>query len=132
MDAVPRNDINLDAEDHRCQEGGKTDLFELAHQGTLFLDEIGDISPKIQSRLLRVLQEKEDTEGRRNQEHARDVRVVAATNKDLAEMVKHGSFREDLYYRLNKLYVQIPQLRERREDIELLFKHFLIQKNGST
>ena len=113
-----------------AKRGGKTGLFELAHQGTLFLDEIGDISPKIQSRLLRVLQEKELLRVGGTKNIPVDVRVVAATNKDLADMVKRGSFREDLYYRLNKLYVQIPPLRERREDIELLFRHFIIQKNG--
>jgi transcriptional regulator with PAS, ATPase and Fis domain len=113
-----------------AKRGGKTGLFELAHQGTLFLDEIGDISPKIQSRLLRVLQEKEVLRVGGTKNIPVDVRVIAATNKDLSDMVKRGSFREDLYYRLNKLYVQIPPLRERREDIELLFRHFLVQKNG--
>ena len=113
-----------------AKRGGKTGLFEQAHQGTLFLDEIGDISPKIQSRLLRVLQEKEVLRVGGTKNIPVDVRVVAATNKDLFEMVKKGSFREDLYYRLNKLYVHIPPLRERRDDIELLFRHFLIQKNG--
>ena len=113
-----------------AKRGGKTGLFELANQGTLFLDEIGDISPKIQSRLLRVLQEKEVLKVGGTKNIPVDVRVVAATNKDLFDMVKKGSFREDLYYRLNKLYVHIPPLRERREDIELLFKYFLVQKNG--
>ena len=113
-----------------AKRGGKTGLFELANQGTLFLDEIGDISPKIQSRLLRVLQEKEVLKVGGTKNIPVDVRVVVATNKDLFDMVKQGRFREDLYYRLNKLYVHIPPLRERREDIELLFRHFLVQKNG--
>ena len=113
-----------------AKRGGKTGLFELAHQGTLFLDEIGDISPKIQSRLLRVLQEKEVLRVGGTKNIPVDVRVVAATNKDLTSMVREGRFREDLYYRLNKLYVHIPPLRERKEDIEPLFRHFLIQKNG--
>jgi len=105
-------------------------LFELANQGTLFLDEIGDISPKIQSRLLRVLQEKEVLKVGGTKNIPVDVRVVAATNKNLFEMVKKGQFREDLYYRLKKLSVKIPPLRERSEDILPLFHHFLIQKNG--
>jgi len=114
-----------------AKRGGKVGLFELANQGTLFLDEIGDISPKIQSRLLRVLQEKEVLKVGGSKNIPVDVRVVAATNKDLFEMVKKGSFREDLYYRLKKLYIHIPPLRSRREDIQLLFTHFLVQKHGS-
>ena len=113
-----------------ARRGGKTGLFELAHQGTLFLDEIGDISPKIQSRLLRVLQEKEVLRVGGTRNIPVDVRIVAATNKDLLSMVRQGRFREDLYYRLNKLYVHIPPLRERKEDIEPLFRHFIVQKNG--
>ena len=113
-----------------ARRGGKTGLFELASQGTLFLDEIGDTSPKIQSRLLRVLQEKEVLKVGGTKNIPVDVRVVAATNKDLYAMVKKGLFREDLYYRLKKLYIHIPPLRERREDILPLFNHFLIQKNG--
>jgi transcriptional regulator with PAS, ATPase and Fis domain len=113
-----------------AKKGGKVGLFELANQGTLFLDEIGDISPKIQSRLLRVLQEKEILKVGGSRNIPVDVRVVAATNKNLTDMVRKGSFREDLYYRLKKLYIHIPALRERREDILPLFNHFLIQKNG--
>ena len=113
-----------------ARRGGKTGLFELANQGTLFLDEIGDTSTKIQSRLLRVLQEKEVLRVGGSKNIPVDVRVVAATNKDLSAMVKAGSFREDLYYRLKKLYVHIPPLRERPEDIQPLFNHFLIQKHG--
>ena len=113
-----------------ARRGGKTGLFELANQGTLFLDEIGDTSPKIQSRLLRVLQEKEVLKVGGTKNIPVDVRVVAATNKDLYAMVKKGLFREDLYYRLKKLYIHIPPLRERREDILPIFNHFLIQKNG--
>ena len=113
-----------------AKRGGKTGLFELANQGTLLLDEIGDTSAKIQSRLLRVLQEKEVLKVGGTQNIPVDVRVVAATNKDLYAMVKKGLFREDLYYRLKKLYIHIPPLRERREDILPIFNHFLIQKNG--
>ena len=113
-----------------AKRGGRIGLFELANQGTLFLDEIGDTSPKIQSRLLRVLQEKEVLRVGGAKNIPVDVRVVAATNKDLHAMVKAGTFREDLYYRLKKLYVHIPPLRERKDDIQPLFNHFLIQKNG--
>jgi len=113
-----------------AKKGGKVGLFELANQGTLFLDEIGDISPKIQSRLLRVLQEKEVLKVGGSKNIPVDVRVVAATNRNLSDMVRKGSFREDLYYRLKKLYIHIPPLRERREDILPLFNHFLIQKSG--
>ena len=113
-----------------AKRGGKVGLFELANQGTLFLDEIGDISTKIQSRLLRVLQEREVLKVGGAKNIPVDVRVVAATNRDLFEMVKKGSFREDLYYRIKKLYLHIPPLRERKEDIQPLFNHFLIQKNG--
>jgi transcriptional regulator with PAS, ATPase and Fis domain len=113
-----------------AKRGGKVGLFELANQGTLFLDEIGDISPKIQSRLLRVLQEREILKVGGTKNIPVDVRVVAATNKDLMEMVRKGNFREDLYYRIKKLYLPIPPLRERKEDILPLLAHFLIQKNG--
>ncbi len=113
-----------------AKKGGKVGLFELANQGTLFLDEIGDVSPKIQSRLLRVLQEKEVLRVGGVKNIPVDVRVVAASNKDLAAMVQRGSFREDLYYRLKKLYIHIPPLRARREDILPLFNHFIMQKNG--
>ena len=113
-----------------AKRGGRIGLFELANQGTLFLDEIGDISPKIQSRLLRVLQEKEVLRVGGSKNIPVDVRVVAPTNKDLYAMVKAGTFREDLYFRLKKLYVHIPPLRERKDDIQPLFNHFLIQKNG--
>jgi transcriptional regulator with PAS, ATPase and Fis domain len=113
-----------------AKRGGKVGLFELANQGTLFLDEIGDISPKIQSRLLRVLQEREILKVGGVKNIPVDVRVVAATNKDLPDMVRKSSFREDLYYRIKKLYVSIPPLRERKEDIRPLLAHFLVQKNG--
>jgi transcriptional regulator with PAS, ATPase and Fis domain len=114
-----------------AKRGGKVGLFELANQGTLFLDEIGDVSPKIQSRLLRVLQEKEVLKVGGSKNIPVDVRVLAATNKDLAAMVKAGTFREDLYYRLKKLYLNIPPLRARREDILPLFHHFLARKRGA-
>jgi DNA-binding NtrC family response regulator len=99
--------------------------FELADGGTIFLDEIGDISPKLQADLLRVLQERRFYRVGGGQEIAVDVRVIAATNKDLSEEVRQGRFREDLYYRLNVIEIRLPPLRERREDIPLLAEHFV-------
>ncbi len=99
--------------------------FDLAHEGTLFLDEIGDMSLKTQAKVLRILQEKkfERVGGQRTIEV--DVRVIAATNKDLEEEIQRGNFREDLYYRLNVLPFHVPPLRERQEDIPHLASHFL-------
>ena len=105
-----------------AQRKGK---FELADGGTLFLDEIGDISPKLQVELLRVLQERRFYRVGGTEEIAVDVRVIAATNRDLAAEVREGRFREDLYYRLNVINIRIPPLRERREDIPLLAQDFL-------
>ena len=99
--------------------------FEQADGGTIFLDEIGDISPKLQADLLRVLQDRRFYRVGGNQEVEVDVRIIAATNKDLPEEVKQGRFREDLYYRLNVIEIRLPPLRERREDIPLLAAHFL-------
>jgi len=99
--------------------------FELADQGTIFLDEIGDISPKLQADLLRVLQERRFYRVGGNQEVGVDVRIIAATNKNLSEEVQQGRFREDLYYRLNVIEIRLPPLRERREDIPLLAEHFV-------
>jgi DNA-binding NtrC family response regulator len=100
--------------------GQKKGKFELADGGTLFLDEIGDISPKIQIALLRVLQERTFYRVGGNEEVRVDVRVIAATNRDLEQAVKDGRFRDDLFYRLNVITLKIPPLRERREDIPLL------------
>ena len=101
--------------------------FEEANGGTIFLDEIGDISPKMQTALLRVLQEGEVFRLGSNQPTAVDVRVVAATNKDLDKAVKDGSFRKDLYYRLNVMNLSLPPLRDRKDDIVLLATNFLIK-----
>ncbi len=99
--------------------------FSLAHGGTIFLDEIGDMSPNLQVKLLRVLQERTfEPVGSSKTEHV-DVRVIAATNQNLPDMIQDKSFREDLYYRLNVLPVEMPPLRERRDDVPLLVHHFL-------
>jgi len=103
----------------------KKGLFEVAHKGTLFLDEIGDMSPTMQVKLLRVLQEGTLTPVGGTEQRAVDVRVLAATNKDLKAMVESGSFREDLYYRINVINIVVPPLRDRKEDIPILVDHFL-------
>jgi DNA-binding NtrC family response regulator len=115
---------------HSTATTDKPGMFELANGGTLLLDEIGDMSPSLQAKLLRVL---EDSETRRlgdTRTIHTDVRVVASTNKDLVRMVREGRFREDLYYRLNVITIAIPPLRERKEDIPHLTDHF-IQKYGA-
>jgi DNA-binding NtrC family response regulator len=99
-------------------------LFEEANGGTLFLDEIGDVGPKLQSQLLRALQEGEIRPVGTNEVIHVETRVVTATNKDLSLLIKDGKFREDLYYRLNVVTIRLPPLRERREDIPLLCEHF--------
>jgi len=99
--------------------------FELAHKGTIFLDEIGDISPKLQVGLLRVLQEHSFYRVGGAEEVRVDTRVLAATNRNLEEAVAAGRFREDLFYRLNVVEIRVPPLRERREDIPLLVMHFI-------
>jgi len=103
----------------------KRGLFEVANGGTIFLDEIGEMSVSMQVKLLRVLQERTIRAVGGTQEAPIDVRVIAATNKDLRQMVAAGSFREDLYYRVSVTPIQVPPLRERRDDVELLANHFL-------
>jgi transcriptional regulator of aroF, aroG, tyrA and aromatic amino acid transport len=107
--------------------GGKKGLFEQADHGTLFLDEIGEISPQVQVRLLRILQENTIRRVGGAKEIRVDVRIIAATHRNLEEMISKGFFREDLYYRLNVIPLRIPPLRERSEDIPLIAQ-FLIRK----
>ena len=102
--------------------------FELAHEGSLFLDEISEISPAIQAKLLRVLQEREFTRVGGSQPVKVDVRIIAATNKNLADLLRRGEFREDMYYRINVVSIHLPALRDRREDIPLLAQHFLAKR----
>ncbi len=105
--------------------GEKKGLFEVADGGTLFLDEIGELDISLQAKILRALQEKQIRRVGGTKEINTDVRVVAATNRDLLKMAEEGSFREDLYYRLNVLSLEIPPLRERRSDIPVLIEYFL-------
>ncbi len=106
-------------------KGGKAGFFEIAHRGTLFLDEIGDISTKLQGQLLRVLQEHEIIRVGSDTVIPVDVRVISATNKDLYEEVKKGTFREDLFYRLDVLELKLPPLRQRSQDIPCLLEYYL-------
>jgi formate hydrogenlyase transcriptional activator len=107
----------------------KIGRFEVADKGTLFLDEVGDIPPALQPKLLRVLQEQEFERLGSTRTHQVDVRLVAATHRDLTDMVRRGEFRSDLYFRLNVFPVLVPPLRERREDIPELVMHF-VEKIG--
>jgi len=109
----------------------KKGLFEIADKGTFFLDEIGDTSPQMQVKLLRVIQEGTFTPVGSTEMRKVDVRIIAATNKNLREMVEQGTFREDLYYRLNVINIRVPPLRERKEDIPVLVEAFLA-KNAET
>ncbi|MDD3846220.1 MAG: sigma 54-interacting transcriptional regulator [Syntrophorhabdaceae bacterium] len=107
----------------------KMGRFALAHGGTIFLDEIGDISPALQVRLLRVLQERIVEPLGATEPLKVDVRVIAATNKDLGSLVKEGRFREDLYYRIHVIHLALPSLKDRREDIPLLVDHIVAKYN---
>ncbi|MBZ5539043.1 MAG: sigma-54 dependent transcriptional regulator [Acidobacteriia bacterium] len=111
----------------------KKGLFEVADQGTIFFDEIATISPETQAKLLRVIQEREFMRLGGTEQIKVDVRILAASNVDLLTLVREGRFREDLYHRLNVIHLQLPALRERREDVPLLLVHFLqryCQENG--
>ncbi|HEY5627851.1 MAG TPA: sigma 54-interacting transcriptional regulator, partial [Nitrospira sp.] len=110
--------------------GTKAGLFESANDGTLFLDEIGELGQSLQVKLLRVMQEQEVRRVGATASVKVDVRIIAATNRDLEQLVKEGKFRDDLYYRLNVVRITLPSLMERREDIPMLAHHFL-QKCGA-
>ena len=131
--ALPENLLESELFGHRKGSftgavNDKKGLFQEADGGTIFLDEVGSMSPMLQSRLLRVLQEREVRRIGDNTPSYINVRVLAATNEPLEKKMKDGSFREDLYYRLNVIAVDLPSLRERREDIPLLVAHFLRDK----
>jgi PAS domain S-box-containing protein len=113
-----------------AKKGGKPGYFELADKGTLFLDEIGELPFSLQAKLLQAIQEKVIQRVGGTRSIKVDFRLIAATNKDLAEMVKKGEFREDLYYRLNVIPVQLPPLRDRKEEIPFLIKYFLNKFNS--
>ncbi|MHB8521250.1 MAG: sigma-54-dependent transcriptional regulator [Limisphaerales bacterium] len=131
--ALPENLLESELFGHRKGSftgaiNDKKGLFQEADGGTIFLDEVGSMSPMLQSRLLRVLQEREVRRVGDNLPVYVNVRVLAATNEPLEEKLKNGSFREDLYYRLNVISINLPNLRERKEDIHLLVAHFLRNK----
>jgi len=110
----------------------KKGLFEIAHNGTLFLDEIGELDISLQAKILRALQEKQIRRVGATREIETDVRVVAATNRDLVHMVEEKRFREDLYYRLNVLSIELPGLRERRSDVKVLIDYFVKKHTRGT
>ncbi len=132
--ALPENLLESELFGHK--KGAFTDayqdkegLFEVASSGTLFLDEIAEMTQKMQVKLLRALQEKVIRRVGSNHEVPVDVRIIAATNRDLTERLNSGEFRSDLYYRLNVIAIQLPPLRERRDDIPVLVQHFLADTN---
>lgn len=132
--AIPENLIESEFFGHEKgaftgADSRKIGKFQYADGGTLFLDEIGDVSPAMQVKLLRVLQEKKFTPVGSNREIEVNVRIIAATNRHLEEMIKNGQFREDLFYRLNVLPIYLPPLRERKDDIDPLSVHFINKFN---
>lgn len=112
-----------------AKKEGKPGLFELAHNGTLFLDEVGDLPLLLQVKLLRAIQEKEIMRVGGTRSITVNARIIAATHRDIAKMVQHGTFREDLYYRLMVVPINLPPLRERKEDVPLLIMHFIEKFN---
>ena len=112
-----------------ARKGGKPGKFELAHRGVIFLDEIGDMPLAMQSKLLTVLQEREVERVGGNKPFCVDVQIIAATNRDLQDMIKQGAFREDLFFRLNVVSIHVPTLRERREDLPLLVNYLMPKLN---
>jgi two-component system response regulator PilR (NtrC family) len=108
-------------------DANKKGLIEVADKGTIFLDEIGEMSPMLQVKVLRVLQERKFRRVGGTEEVEADIRIIAATNRDLGRMVAEGQFREDLYYRINVIPVRLPSLRERTEDVPLLAEHFVVK-----
>jgi two-component system response regulator PilR (NtrC family) len=133
--AIPENLLESELFGHEKgsftgAERKKAGLFESANGGTLFLDEIGELPLGMQVKLLRVLQEREFRRVGGTQSHPLDIRLVTATNKNIEEEVKTGSFREDLFYRLNVVRIDMPPLRERREDIPLLLDYFYARQTG--
>ena len=111
-------------------DGNRKGLIEVADKGTIFLDEIGEMSPMLQVKILRVLQERKIRRVGGTEEVDADIRIIAATNRDLAKMVSEGQFREDLYYRINVIPVRLPSLRERTDDVPLLAEHFVAKFAG--
>src|SRR5205814_9858052 len=105
-------------------DGNRKGLIEIADKGTIFLDEIGEMSPMLQVKILRVLQERKFRRVGGNEEVEADIRIIAATNRDLAKMVADGQFREDLFYRINVIPIRLPSLRERIEDVPLIAEPF--------
>ncbi|MBX7246715.1 MAG: sigma 54-interacting transcriptional regulator [Candidatus Sumerlaeaceae bacterium] len=135
--AIPENLLESDLFGHEKgaftgASGLKRGRFEVANHGTIFLDEIGDLTPPMQVKLLRVLQEKEFNRVGGNSVVSVDVRVIAATNRNLETLIAQGAFREDLYYRLNVLPIRMPSLRERSQDIPLLINYFLDKYRKTT
>src|SRR5690348_10173593 len=106
-------------------DNNKKGLIEVADKGTIFLDEIGEMSPMLQVKVLRVLQERKFRRVGGTEEVDADIRIIAATNRDLGKMVADGTFREDLFYRINVIPVRVPPLRERAADVALLAEHFV-------
>jgi two-component system response regulator PilR (NtrC family) len=111
-------------------DNNKKGLIEVADRGTIFLDEIGEMSPMLQVKILRVLQERRFRRVGGTEEVEADIRIIAATNRDLAKMVAEGQFREDLYYRINVIPVRLPALRERLDDVPMLAEHFVARFAG--